>query len=357
MEKQIKEISQLIQELKSSPNNLDKRKRLEEQLLYLEKMLEHNEINVEERYLLATAYYQIGKWEKAKLAIGKIEKTPKAGDMYLLLSKIYLAMEDYMAAESCYDLAITFNDSLVDPEYEKAFFEPVTADQDSDSYDQLIDEKLQLAEDASDAGHFELAIAISHDVLTIDPLNSYPYHLIASSYFQMEKYEAAITSIEKALEMEPDNFAYLALYGYYLKTIERYTEAKKAIETALEIDSNHSFTYQIYADLLLELDQADEALEQALKSIELEPNKNGFLILGLAYGNLSQNDKAEEAFAKVLQLSPEDAESHYCYGQFLLDNKNDPEKAIVHLKIAYELDPEDPEINELLERAYRAANI
>jgi tetratricopeptide (TPR) repeat protein len=340
-----KQMAQLQQELRLSPDNLHLRKRLGELLFqsgmlseaveHLEKIIEKNENVPDERYLLATAYYQLGEWEKAKLAIGKIEKTRRAGKMYLLLSKIYMAEEDFISAETCYDLAIEFDGSLVDLDYEQEFFEPVMEEPNSDALEQLIEDKLQRAEDASDARHYDLAIEILYDVIAIDPDISYAYHMLAVCYFQKDEYEQGNAQIEKAIQLEPDNFGYYTLYGYYLKILERYMEAKKAIETALAIDPNHSFTYNIYADLFLELNQAEEAKKQALKALELEPEqKNGYVMLGLANSQLEIIDEAEDAFLKGLQLSPKDFECNYHYGEFLLLHKKDPEQAIVHLKEA-----------------------
>ncbi len=366
MKNQNKEIAQLQQELTSSPNNLVIKKRLGELLFqsgkfseaaqHLEKLIEQSENALNERYLLATAYYQLGEWERAIQAIGEIENNRRAGEMYLLLAKIYLAKEDFLAAESCYDLALFHDGALIDPTFEQEFYYELDINQpELDASEQLIDEKLQRAADASDAEQFELAIEILHDVLAIDSNNSYAYAMLAACYFQMDKCEQAIPQIEKALELEPDNFGYYTFYGHYLKVMERYTKAKKALETAMAIDPNHSFLLNIYADLLLAIDQPEEAKKQALRAIELDPEqKNGYNMLGLAYTQLGMLDEAEDSFLKGLQLSPKDFECHYYYGEFLLLHKKNPEQAIVHLKKAYEQDPEDLEVKELLERAYNA---
>ena len=77
--------------------------------------------------------------------------------------------------------------------------------------------------------------------------------------------------------------------------------------------------------------QATVALEKAKR---LEPEKASIReALGIAYFRITNWEKAEAEFRKVLELAPTDDYAHYALGRVLLKQGRD-EEAAPHLKLA-----------------------
>ena len=64
--------------------------------------------------------------------------------------------------------------------------------------------------------------------------------------------------------------------------------------------------------------QFDVAIEEANDALKLDSrNARAYNVLGLVYGVLGERPKAEDAFARALQLSPQDSEIRQNYGWYL----------------------------------------
>jgi type IV pilus assembly protein PilF len=64
--------------------------------------------------------------------------------------------------------------------------------------------------------------------------------------------------------------------------------------------------------------QFDVAIEEANDALKLDArNARAYNVLGLVYGVLGERPKAEEAFGRALQLSPQDSEIRQNYGWYL----------------------------------------
>ncbi|EMY67964.1 tetratricopeptide repeat protein [Leptospira sp. WS4.C2] len=90
----------------------------------------------------------------------------------------------------------------------------------------------------------EEAIEIHRRILKHTPdyknsLNSLGYLLALKKKISTEERTEAIKSLKKALELDPNNPAYLDSFGYFLQTIGKPEEAWKAYRKALQKNPNH----------------------------------------------------------------------------------------------------------------------
>jgi tetratricopeptide (TPR) repeat protein len=65
------------------------------------------------------------------------------------------------------------------------------------------------------------------------------------------------------------------------------------------------------------------------------------------YAQKQEYDKAIKEFEKVLELKPDDAESHYNLGVIFSEQLNDRKKAILHFRKYLTLAPHDPESEQV----------
>ncbi|TGM24323.1 tetratricopeptide repeat protein [Leptospira meyeri] len=90
----------------------------------------------------------------------------------------------------------------------------------------------------------EEAIEIHRRILKHTPdyknsLNSLGYLLALKKKLNAEERSEAIRSLKKALELDPNNPAYLDSFGYFLQIIGKPEEAWKAYRKALQKNPNH----------------------------------------------------------------------------------------------------------------------
>ncbi|TGL25058.1 hypothetical protein EHQ47_03745 [Leptospira bourretii] len=126
---------------------------------------------------------------------------------------------------------------------------------DWETAESIIKERLQVAVDDPKLLSFlahvyeythrlEEAIDIHRRILRHTPdyknsLNSLGYLLALKKKPNSEERAEAIRSLKKALELDPNNPAYLDSFGYFLQTIGKPEEAWKAYRKALQKNPNH----------------------------------------------------------------------------------------------------------------------
>lgn len=163
---------------------------------------------------------------------------------------------------------------------------------------------------ANQKGDVESAIEKFRAALDLDPNLVEAHAALATVYYNLERFDEAVASVDKALELKPEHKA--ASRVRYLIHDARHDQqaAKAAIESYSKIDPQGA------ASLLYQRADLDfRAGETAL---------------------------ASAALLEVLELAPEMARAHYTLG--LIYSSTDTAKAKVHLKKFIEMAPDDPEV-------------
>src|SRR5260370_22095579 len=104
----------------------------------------------------------------------------------------------------------------------------------------------------------------------------------------------------------------------------------------------------------LNLGRIEEAAEDLNRAAELDTTSAGVRAeLAYAFMLLGRQPEAIAAAKAALALDPENEAAHGNLGRALLEGGSDPQQAVVHLKRAVELNPEDSNLRFDLFSAYR----
>ena len=101
---------------------------------------------------------------------------------------------------------------------------------------------------------------------------------------ERENYDEAITLLEKAVVLNPDNAKAHLLLGMSYAAKENLDQAVSEYNTALEIKPNDPFTLCLLADVYLTQEKTDETITLSKKVLVIDPESAlGHYNLGMAY--------------------------------------------------------------------------
>lgn len=169
-----------------------------------------------------------------------------------------------------------------------------------------LNEKLNAAKSASDAGDFETAIATLSEANQIDSSRDLIWFKLGDAYRSSAPKQTDPAEKQKRLEAAATN---------YQKAIELRTASEQAAK-----DPNNNATLAAYYNNLAEADaktnKIDDAVANYAKAAQLDPAKAGQYLFntGAVLTNAGKVDAAIDAFDKVIAADPNKAEAYYWKG-------------------------------------------
>ncbi len=207
------------------------------------------------------------------------------------------------------------------------------------------------------AGRLSDAEAAFQKAADARPDNWDGYEELALFYNRQNKYPQAIAAYKRALEITPDNAQlYLNLGGAYLESGDSklLPAAEETLKKALAMNP----TYPAYANLGALYGQEKrypEAAAMTEKALALD--SNDYLVwdnLATYYKWLNRRDKLKEVRARMLPMveskvvaDPRDATAQAVLANIYAD-QGQKEKAVIRVRSAYELAPDDPQVLEII---------
>jgi len=129
------------------------------------------------------------------------------------------------------------------------------------------------------------------------------YSTLGDIYNLQKNFTAADSSYDKALQLAPDNASYLNNYAYYLSERNtRLSDAEKMSKRSLELRKDEPTFLDTYGWILYREGKYDKAREYVQKAIDANPaNADGTLFehMGDIYYKLNDFDKAVEYWKKA----------------------------------------------------------
>jgi tetratricopeptide (TPR) repeat protein len=107
-----------------------------------------------------------------------------------------------------------------------------------------------------------------------------------------QKYQQAITELDKALEDEPDNADLLNLMAYSQRQLKHYEIALECYQKALQVEPRHRGANEYLGELYLQIGQLDKA-EERLEVLDKE-----------CFFGCKEFDELEQAIADYRKQNP-----------------------------------------------------
>lgn len=223
------------------------------------------------------------------------------------------------------------------------------------------DAQLGLAESYNSAGRIPDAEAAFRRAIALRPDSWNAYNSFGNFLDEHQRYDEAIAQFQHAIQLTPDNAPlYLNLAAVYIDRGDPkfFPEAEKALRKSIELEPS----YPAYANLgymFIQEQKYAEAADAVEKALKL--NDKDYLVWGnlaIAYENIHENEKANQARERELALleqaaqqSPRDAVLQSVLS-FLYAKKKMREKAVSHIQSALALAPEDANVLDNVGEAY-----
>jgi tetratricopeptide (TPR) repeat protein len=161
--------------------------------------------------------------------------------------------------------------------------------------------------EAYESGSHQEAIDSLNKAIELEPQNLEFHYYLGLTYSAMGKHEAALEVFEKIVEKEPVNFrkAYFEIAAVYAKQ----KHYQKAIDTLTLVEGIEPKDARIYLEkgyAFQKLRQYDLAIESFYKAKDLEPTllQLAFYNIGAVHLEAEAFDKAEEMFTKSIEVDP-----------------------------------------------------
>jgi tetratricopeptide (TPR) repeat protein len=156
---------------------------------------------------------------------------------------------------------------------------------------------------------------------------------------KLERYEEAMTSYDKAIDLPLNDIQVWLERGLVLNHLERYDEALASLDKAIELNPNQSQVWYLRGSLLNNLERYKEALASLDKAVELDSDQAVvWFRRGLVLDNLESYEKALVSYDKAIELDSDQAVVWFRRGLVLNDIKH-YEEALKSLDKAIKLDP------------------
>ena len=180
-------------------------------------------------------------------------------------------------------------------------------------------------------GKWDQALELLQQWVTTDPDNAMSHARLGVTLFRLDKSKEAYDEFAKARKLNPELPHPYASLGQLFTQTGDIENARKAYERAYTEDAQDATTVRSYAEWLLQQGELEKAQEVAGELLKLTPSAPVAVLLdGVVALMLDQNDRAEQAFTKVLSLDPGNARANDLLALLLIesDDKADQERAL-----------------------------
>ena len=201
--------------------------------------------------------------------------------------------------------------------------------------------------------NYDDAIKQYNEAIKLKPDYNTAYINLSQCYFSIKDYENSLKTLDVALKYSPNDYILLNNKGYNLFVAGKFQEALDYYKQSLKNNPEYITAYINLAECYRSLKDYDNALQNI--DIALRNVPNNFNIINTKGEILLDQHKTKEAmelFMQTIKLNNQFAQGYInignCYGMV-----QDYDNAIVNLKKALELNPDNPEIYRKLGLSYQ----
>src|SRR5690349_6877935 len=158
--------------------------------------------------------------------------------------------------------------------------------------------------------HFDKAAAAVQKETTYYPSDANAWMWLGVIQLAAENSEGAVTALDKAAKLAPDNVDIL-----YHRGRAHLLVSKNSYEKMFQIDPKSWRVHQVLAQADAEADRPEDAIAEYQAAIRLAPNQPGLHEqLGTEYIKAGKTEPAEAEFAKELEIDPNNVLVRYKLG-------------------------------------------
>ena len=192
-------------------------------------------------------------------------------------------------------------------------------------------------------GRYEEAIASYDKALEIKPDQDEAWNNRGVALGNLGRYEEEIASYDKALEIKPENDAAWVIRGLALANLGRYEEVVVSCDQALEIKPENDAAWVIRGLALANLGRYEEVVVSCDQALEIKPDfDQTWYYRGMALYDLGRYEEAIASYDKALEIKPDYVEAWYYRGNSL-GNLGRYEEVIASYDKAIEIKPDNEE--------------
>lgn len=141
-------------------------------------------------------------------------------------------------------------------------------------------------------------------LLKLDPYNASAWAYMGKLAADEENFLQAIQYIQKAIELESDNYEFYIDLGQYNRSRGKFSDAEKAWTKAIELNPKYFLPYTYRAGLYDEQNRIQEALNDYLKVVETNPKYYfAYEEIGILHFHLENWAEARKFFLKANSVS------------------------------------------------------
>jgi tetratricopeptide (TPR) repeat protein len=145
----------------------------------------------------------------------------------------------------------------------------------------------------------------------LDPEMASAQHMLGASEWMLGRLVAAEPALREAIRLRPDVVEPLLALTSLLLDLGRHDEARAQVETALTLRPDNLRALRLRVHCMLRSGvYADAEAEAARLTAEHPRWAEGWTLLGVVHDTLGRFDQAKKAFARALEIDPNDAEAH-----------------------------------------------
>jgi len=208
-----------------------------------------------------------------------------------------------------------------------------------------LDAMVMLAETYSKQRNYSLAETTYKKIVGLEPSLDNAYRGLGEVYIKTRKWSEAVTSLEKAVQLNLVHKSVYLLIGQAYREQKNYEKAAENFTKYLELNSNNpQNAYLQLGQCYLELEQNDKAIPALEEALKLDPQSiNINYRLAQCYQKVGQYEKAEGIYSNLAQISPDDAKVYFNNIIRMYDEAKMPDKAVNAAKKLIDLDPNNHE--------------
>ncbi len=185
------------------------------------------------------------------------------------------------------------------------------------------------------------AITMLERVLAESPGDVYSRSILANAYEQVGDTERAMTNLQMAIELEPNNEGlWLSVAGIHLME-RKFKEAETALDKALEIEPESAQVFLLRGQIAINRGQEEEAMRLYKQAADMDPGTVGpgaYNAMGIVHLVLGRFEEARQAFNDAIRLDSLNGAAHDGLANILI-HEGKSEDAMRELQIALRFDP------------------